>query len=303
MASVNSRVLEKIFKVLNFKNSFDEAFNTGVFDKNNINEPPKKLYSNLSIEKTEKMGRNTFILKPKGLKSKTHILYLHGGGYVFGFSKIHWTFMNDLIKKLNCIIIAPDYPLAPKFTYKDSFEMISSIYKELVEKVGGDNLIIMGDSAGGGFALALAQKMKEENIEKASQIILLSPWLDVAMNNKEISLIEAIDPILGLSGLKKAGKAYAGGEDTNNYLISPINGEVSGLGQISIFTGTKDSLNPDARKFREMAKEKGIDINYYQYQDMVHVWMLFNLPESKEVIEEIKMLVTKGKGNLGDSSQ
>jgi acetyl esterase/lipase len=62
-------------------------------------------------------------------------------------------------------IIAPDYPLAPKFTYKDSFEMVIPIYKELVSKVGGGNIILMDDSSGGGFALALAQKLREENID------------------------------------------------------------------------------------------------------------------------------------------
>jgi epsilon-lactone hydrolase len=145
----------------------------------------------------------------------------------------------------------------------------------------------MGDSSGGGFALALAQKMREENNDKANQIILLSPWLDITLKNTNISALDSEDPVLGISGLQRAGKAYAGDSDPNNYLLSPINGQVEGLGKISIFIGTKDILEADTRRFKSITKEKGININYYEYKDMIHVWPLFDLPESKKAIEQI----------------
>lgn len=291
MASIESKMLSIILKYSNIKKSFDKVFDSGKFGKGNVNEPPKKLYSKINIEKKQIQGRNIFTLAPRIQGNKTHILYLHGGGYIYGFNRIHWNFFNTLIQATNCTIIAPDYPLAPKFTYKDSFEMIMPIYRELVSKVGGDNIILMGDSAGGGFALALAQKMREENIDKANQIILLSPWLDITLENIDINTIDSIDPVLGISGLKRAGNSYAGETDPNNYLLSPINGAVDGLGKISIFIGTKDILEADTRKFKRLTEEKGVNINYYEYKDMVHVWMLFNLPESKQAIEQIIRLV------------
>ena len=293
MASIESKVLYNILKYSNLKNSFDNVFDSGKFGKGDINEPPKKLYSNLSIEKTQIKGRNFFTLAPKVEVNKTHILYLHGGGYIYGFNKIHWNFFNKLIQATNCTIIAPDYPLAPKFTYKDSFEMVIPIYRELVSKVGGNNIILMGDSSGGGFALALAQKLREENIDNSNQIILLSPWLDITLENVDINMIDSKDPILGISGLKRAGKAYAGDTNPNNYLLSPINGAVDRLGKISVFIGTKDILEADTRKFKRLTAEKGVNINYYEYTDMVHVWMLFNLPESKQAIDQIISLVVK----------
>lgn len=291
MTSIQSKVLNIILRQANMKNSFDKVFESGNFGKGDVNEPPKKLYSSLNIEKIQAKGRNTFILKPKNGGNKTHILYLHGGGYIYGFNKIHWRFISTLVQALNCTIIAPDYPLAPEFTYEDSFEMIIPIYKKLITKVGGENVILMGDSSGGGFALALAQNMKEENIDKANQIILLSPWLDITLKNPDISDLDLEDPVLGINGLQKAGKAYAGDADPNNYLLSPINGQVEGLGKISIFIGTKDILEADTRKFKSITKDKGININYYEYKDMIHVWPLFNLPESKKAIEQIIMLV------------
>ncbi len=291
MASFESKVLNNILRFSKIKNSIDKVFDNDEFGKGDINEPPKKLYQNMDIEKKITKGRNTFILKPKQKANNTYILYLHGGAYIYGFTKMHWKFLDILVRKSGCTIIACDYPLAPKFKYKDSFEMVIPIYKELVEKVGGENVIIMGDSSGGGFALALAQKIKEENYIKASQIILISPWLDVTLKNPEIKTIDSKDPILGISGLQRAGRAYAGDFDLNNYLLSPINGQVEGLGKISVFIGTNDILEPDARKFKSITEEKNININYYEYKDMVHVWPLLNLPESKKAIDQIITLV------------
>ena len=88
-----------------------------------------------------------------------------------------------------------------------------------------------------------------------------------------------------------AGKAYAGATDPHNYLLSPINGDVKGLGKISVFIGTRDILEADTRKFKRITEEEGVGINYFEYQDMPHVWMFFNLPESKKAIGEIVDLI------------
>lgn len=297
MISTQSKIFNIILRFSNLKSSIDKEFNSGNFGKGDLNEPHKKIYSNSNIEKSQRNGKNVYTLKPKDKVTSKHILYLHGGAYIHGFKKLHWEFFNKLIRATNHTIIAPDYPLVPNFTYKDSFEMVMSIYKDLVSKVGGENIIIMGDSSGGGFALALAQSIREENLENAKQIILLSPWLDITLKNKEIGEINSKDPILSISGLQKAGKLYAGDTDPNNYMLSPINGDFEGLGKISVFIGTNDILMPDARKLKRITKEKGININYYEYDDMVHVWMLFNLPESKKAIDQIARLLNSNFEN------
>ena len=291
MASTTSKILNSILRAVNFKNYIEKKLNSGKIDKENGKEPRKYLFSGLNLEKKQINGRNVFIIKPKTKKSKTNILYLHGGAYINSFSMIHWLLLKQIVNETKCTVIAPDFPLAPSYTYKDSFEMVTPIYEELLEKVGGENVILMGDSSGGGFALALAEKMKEENRAKNSQIILLSPWLDITLKNEEILKVDDKDPVLGIKGLQRAGKLYAGDIDCNNYLLSPINGEIKGLGKISIFIGTNDILEPDAKKFKKMAEEKGVEINYYESKDMIHTWMFFYLKESKETIREIVNLI------------
>lgn len=291
MASMESKILNRILKYSNLKKSLDKAFETGEFGKRDVNDPPKKLFSDVHIEKYQMGGKNVFTLKSKNGSNGKTILYLHGGGYIQGFSMIHWRFIKRLIQATKCTIIAPDYPLAPNFTCIDSFKMVKPIYEDLISQVGGDQLILMGDSSGGGFALALAETMKEEVPDYAKRIILLSPWLDITMENKDINEIDLKDSILGINGLKMAGKAYAGTIEPSNYLLSPINGDVRGLGKISIFIGTRDILEADTRRFKRITEEAGVDINYFEYQDMPHVWMFFNLPESKKAITQIVDLI------------
>jgi acetyl esterase/lipase len=290
MASIESKIFNMILKFTTLKKTLDKAFETGEFGKGSINEPPKKLFSDVNIEKIQVGGKNVFTLKPKNESSGKTILYLHGGAYIQGFSMIHWRFIKQLIQATKCTIIAPDYPLAPNFTCIDSFKMVKPVYKELVSRAGGENVILMGDFSGGSFALALAETMKEEVSDYAKQIILLSPWLDITMENKDINEIDLKDSILGINGLKMAGKSYAGTTDPSNYLLSPINGDVKGLGKISVFIGTRDILEADTRKFKRITEEAGVDINYFEYQDMPHVWMFFNLPESKKAMGQIVII-------------
>lgn len=255
-------------------------------------QPTFIVFQNCRVLKFQINGRNVFTLRPKANNScNKHILYLHGGAYVQCFNKFHWQFLASLVKTVGCTITAPDYPLAPQHTHVESFEMATTLYKQLLLTVGSGNLILMGDSSGGGFALALAQKLKSETIVQPSQIILLSPWLDITLTNPEISKIAGNDPFLEVESLRKAGNLYAGDADAGHHLLSPINGPLEGIGRISLFIGSKEILLADARKLKVMAEATRIKINYWEYQDMVHAWMFLNLPESKRARRQIVDLI------------
>lgn len=268
-------------------------FAFGRFDFYNSKEPTPETYKICNVEKHELNGRNVFTLTPKKNNSNVHVLYLHGGAYVQNFFKQHWKFLSKLVEQTCCSVTAPDYPLAPEHTYLDAFAMVIPLYNEIVLKKGTKRVILMGDSAGGGLALACAQKMKCDNIEQPDKIILLSPWLDLTLKNPQIRTIDPFDPFLGVPGLRKAGLAYAGGADLENFMLSPINGPLDELGEISIFVGSKDILVADARRLNVLATERGISINYREYKDMLHVWMLLNFPESKLAQAEIMKLIVE----------
>ena len=291
MASIESNLFYYLLRLINKKRFLEMQFAFGKFDFYESREPSAEVYKTCHVSKRRVGGHNVFTLSPKFQKSGKHILYLHGGAYVQGFVKQHWTFLCLIVARANCTITAPAYPLAPLNTFLDAFDAVTPLYWEILTDAGTENMIVMGDSAGGGFALALVQKMKSDGAEPPAKIILLSPWLDITLKNPDIAKIDREDPFLGVSALRKAGLAYAGNANPEQFMLSPINGPLEGLGQISVFAGSRDILVADARKLNELARQKGIAINYREYPDMVHVWMLLNFRESKQAKEEIIQLI------------
>ncbi len=234
--------------------------------------------------KTEKfMGRNIFIVTPKN-KEKTdkRILYFHGGSYVAEATKQHWDFIEKIVNDTGATVILPDYPLTPKYNYKDVFKMVTPLYQEIIERVDPSNLIIMGDSAGGGLALALEEKVGKQNLPMPAKTILISPWLDVRLTNPRIDEVQKNDKQLKKETLKLAGIAYSGGreednnteEGINSYLVNPIEGDLSKLKNVVILTGTYDILNPDVHKLKQKAEEVGVTIEIKEYEQATHIWVI-----------------------------
>jgi epsilon-lactone hydrolase len=291
-ASVESKLFNLLLRAVNKKKYLGKQLASSKISFFDCPEPISKVKKTCHIERTQLQDRNVFTLTPKkGLTNSLHILYLHGGAYIQSFNRFHWKLMTILVENTGCTITAPDYPLAPAHSYRDSFRMVSTLYKQMTGATDPRDLIIMGDSSGGGFALGLAQKIRDENVPQPKQIILLCPWLDIALENPDIAGLEQGDPFLERQSLQLAGKLYAGGTTVNHHLLSPINGSLNDLGKISIFIGSKEILVADARKLRELASVKDVDIDYYEYKDMVHGWMFLDFPESKEVRQRIINLI------------
>jgi acetyl esterase/lipase len=290
---LQSRLFNLLLKLVNKKTLLKKQFKYNKFNLFSSIEPTRKVFASCIVDKYRVHDHKVFTLRPKnnGVINRKHILYLHGGAYVQSFVRPHWDFLSFLVKNTNCSITAPDYPLAPAHTYEQSFAMVSVLYKEMMKTIDPAEFILMGDSAGGGFALAMAQLMKNENVSQPGKIILLSPWLDLALTNPEIKDIDPSDNFLDVEGLQLAGKAYAGKTNVNHYLLSPINGSLEGLGKISLFMGSREILAADARKLKDIADTKGIELDYYEYPGMFHAWMLLNLPESRKAKKEIVELV------------
>jgi monoterpene epsilon-lactone hydrolase len=255
-------------------------------------EPSRRMHRRHQISKRELNGHLVWTIAPKENASGKHVIYLHGGAYVNSFAPQHWSFISKLVQALNCTVTAPNYPHAPEHYVHDVFGLMLPLYTELAALVCGSNVTIMGDSSGGGICLALAQRLREEGYDQPGRIILLSPWLDATLSNPEIPEFDKIDPFLGVEGLRYGGEVYARDVDPRSYLVSPVYGDLRGLAPITLFIGTRDILFPDCRKLRDKAAAEGVQIDYREYEGMVHDWMLGPLPESKQTIREIVSTLT-----------
>jgi acetyl esterase/lipase len=219
---------------------------------------------------------------------KNHIIFYHGGAYIFEASPYHWQLAELIVKKSFCRMTLVDYPLAPEHTYKDTFETISRVYTTLVMQYPDDNFILMGDSAGGGLALAFAQKLIQEKHEKLpSSIVLLSPWLDLTLSNPEIKKLESRDFILSVQMLQNAAMKYSKGDDPDQYLLSPINGNLDHLPKTLVFFGTEELFHADCLKLKSLMADSKQKHVFREYENMQHDWAIFPIPERNELVDEI----------------
>jgi len=225
------------------------------------------------------------------------ILYLHGGGYVAGSPKSHRGTSSRISRLLKGRALLLDYRLAPEHPYPAGLEDSINAYKWLInsEKVDPENLIIAGDSAGGGLTIATILKLKEEKINLPKCAICLSPWTDLTLTSDSFKNNAEIDPFLTPELLISASKWYYGENDPKNPYITVLNGDLRGLPPILVTVGTQELLHDDSINLAQKAKEAGVDVTLKVYQDMIHVFQGFAgfFPEAGEALVDIGEYIQK----------
>ena len=287
MPSIQSKAINVLLRLMRMKRTVNRMRQRVESGDRSHSEPSKRLHRKYLIAKRTINSHLVWTIAPKQNASEKHVIYLHGGAYVNSFAPQHWEFMSKLVDMLGCTVTAPNYPHAPEHNVHDVFALMLPLYDELAAGAGSANITIMGDSSGGGISLALAQRLREDGHAQPGHVVLLSPWLDATLSNPEIAEFDKIDPFLGVEGLKYGGAVYARDVDPKSYLVSPVYGSLKDLAPVTLFIGTRDILYPDCRKLRDKASAEGVRVDYREYDQMVHNWMLGPMPEAKHAIAEI----------------
>lgn len=285
--SMQSRILYRALRRSKVKTLFERTIAAEKFETDDHvfgPEPPRALLPGTMIKKEECEGRPVYRLSHGDARHEKAIVYFHGGGYIFGLKLIHWLYAATLAEKTGYLVIVPDYPLAPRHTAPETLQMADSVYRAAVQDFGADNVIVAGDSAGGGLALSVAQEAVRLTGIPPRGIILHSPWLDLTLSNPEIETADKMDPVLGIAGLKEAGILWSGSLGVEHPRTSPLRGEFNGLRNILTFTGTNEIFLYDCRLMKAKADPGKFTLK--EYRDMVHVFPLLALPESAIALKE-----------------
>jgi len=246
--------------------------------------PSKKFRTRYSMRIDDEGGHPCYRLGSRDTSTiELRLLYLHGGCYTYEITPYHWDFLGRLVDRVPGLeITIPIYPLAPEVDHRATFAMIEPLCERLA---AAGPYAIAGDSAGGGIALALAQRRQQEGRSKPRAIVLLSPWLDIALRDPSIAELEAIDPMLGKRGLIAAGSYWAGPVGPDDPLVSPLFGKLDDLAPIAILVGGHEIFLPDARRLRDRLHAEARPITYLEEPRMFHVWPLVTLlPEAKRAL-------------------
>ncbi len=296
--SVSSLLFERLLRVAKVKDlapSTTPAFLRRDYSRHLVSpNPPDYLKLKFRVSSRDAGGRAIYRLDPKDGEDPRAplVIYLHGGSYVLNATYPHWSFMASLVARTGCSIIAPDYPLAPEHCFADAYRMLIPLLKDMRKEASGRNIVLAGDSAGGGLALGCAMMLRDEGLPAPDALLLLSPWLDVTLDNPQIAQIDPFDPFLNAEALRRAGLAWAGGVNPRKPLVSPLFGNFSGLPPIHLFIGTKDILLADCRLMNERCRAAGTPISYYEFEWMVHVWMLLSFKEAKLASGQIASIIS-----------
>ena len=239
-------------------------------------EPPRSIFKSIDFN-----GTQVFTFGDENAENT--ILYIHGGAFVGEINYQHLLYCFLLSRKLNAHVLAPVYPLAPSSKAMQTFDVITELYKTLVVK---NNLIVMGDSAGGGFVYSFCQYLKTVNLPQPDKTITFSPWVDVSLSNPPYD--SENDPILGEIGLKEVGKSWAGDLNTQDYRVSPLFGDNTNLPDTLIFAGENEIFYKDIKKYVENLKRDGVDVKLITGSGLFHIYPLFPMPEAYSAFKEIK---------------
>ena len=293
MASLSSKMIYTILRRFKFNERLAKEIASPFFGTQSHPTLTSRTIKKYKIETIHVEGQKMYVWQGHVKKHRSVIFYIHGGAFVKRQSKLHFDLFKKLVSKTGCMLIAPDYPLVPNSKVDDIYQHLEACYHQVCHEYKNQNIILMGDSAGGGLALGLAQRLSEKENRKDQNLILISPWFDVSMTSPKVVEIQKEDPILNYQTLKHIGSMYAGSYAMSDPRVNPLYGTFEGIKHIAVWSGTYDILYADALALEEKLAQKKVHLDLYVYEKMLHTWIYFGIPESIKAIHEITNTILK----------
>lgn len=230
-------------------------------------------------------------LTPKAGASDAHLIYTHGGAYVFPLLAAHWGIIANIIRRTGASVTVPLYALAPAHGVDDAYALLDTVYSQAVAR-HGERIFLAGDSAGGALAVGMALRARDTGAVPAAGLILFSPWFDIDLTNPGIHGIERGDLMLGRAGLVEAGRLWAGDSDHHSPLVSPLFGDLAGLPPIHLYQGERDILAPDAELFAKRVRDAGGEARLQLTAGAFHVFVGAPwTPEARRALDDVGQVI------------
>jgi monoterpene epsilon-lactone hydrolase len=224
------------------------------------------------------------------------LLYLHGGGYILGSLRSHRDMAARLGAAAGVRSLLIDYRLAPEHVFPAAIDDALATYRWLLARgMRPEHIVLAGDSAGGGLALALLQVLRDKDVPMPAGAVLLSPWTDLVGTVGSRTAREAVDPIFSAQDINALPSFYVGAEDARNPLISPINAVLHGFPPLLVDVGSDEVLLDDSLQIAEHAGAANVPVELTVWDDMWHVFQQFAyvLPEGQQSLENIGKFIRR----------
>jgi acetyl esterase/lipase len=234
-------------------------------------------------------------LRPKDADPTKALLFLHGGGYVIGSPHTHRALAGKIAKGAGICCLLIDYRKAPEHPFPAALEDALEAYQYLLNSgIRAQNIVITGDSAGGGLAVALQVRLKQLQLPLPGCSVLLSPYLDLTVNSKSIKYNAKNDRFLDVFEMRRWAELYSGRYPQEHPLISPLFADLQGLPPVLVQASRSEVLYSDAQRFVKKARAAGVKVTFQQWTGLIHWWHMFGtMPESRQALDKIAHYLQK----------
>jgi len=235
---------------------------------------------------------------PEGAPPDKVILYVHGGGYVSGSCNDHRGFVSKFARSTGFNTLIYEYRLAPEFPFPAALDDSLLMYRKLLETgYLASNILVAGESAGGGLCLALLLAIRDNELQMPVAAVAISPWTDLTCSSDAYRTKNSVSAA-PLNSWTVFSRHYAGNNPPELPLISPLFGNLAGLPPLLINSGEDDELYEDGEKFHHKALAAGVNSTFRKGIGMLHCYPLLApmFPEASEAMKEIVEFVRKHLG-------
>jgi acetyl esterase/lipase len=236
--------------------------------------PP--ISDDVAIETLEMAGMAARMLIPPEVDTDRALLFLHGGGYVYGSLSSHGGMAAEIARSAHCQALQIEYRLAPEHPFPAAVEDACAAHEWLLARgFERDKIAIVGDSAGGGLAMSTLVALHALRRPLPGAAVCISPWVDLEATGDSYRTRKTIDPMIepGLVGF--LANLYLNGQDPRQPTASPIHADLRGLPPLLIQVGEREVLYSDAEGLARKARSSGVDVTFEEWAGMVHVWHLY----------------------------
>ncbi|WP_345812832.1 alpha/beta hydrolase [Paraburkholderia sp. PREW-6R] len=224
------------------------------------------------------------------------VLYCHGGGYYFCSPRSHRSIVFGLATRADAPVFSLDYRLAPEHRFPAALDDACAAYRRLIATgIAAESIVMAGDSAGGGLALATLLALRDAGDPLPSGCLLFSPWTDLAATGATLRTNDGRDPMFSGPAIALAAKVYLGDAPATHPYASPVYGDLNGLPPLYIMAGSTEVLLDDSQRVADKARAAGVDCEFEVWENMPHVWPMFApfIPEANRALDNAAAFVRR----------
>jgi epsilon-lactone hydrolase len=233
------------------------------------------------------------------------VLYCHGGGYYFCSPRTHRSIVFGLATRANASIFSLDYRLAPEHRFPAALDDATAAYRQLLaDGIAPGSIVIAGDSAGGGLALATLIALRDAGDPLPAGGLLFSPWTDLAATGASLRTNDSVDPMFCGAAIERAAQVYLGDASPTDPLASPVYANLRGLPPLMLMAGSTEVLLDDSRRVADNARAAGVDCELEVWPKMPHVWPMFApfIPEANRALDHAAAFIRRATSRAANAA-